>query len=124
MIVITFQPIDVITLGISIALFYQSVRLVRKRKESVFEFLLWTGFGTVLFVWSIGNILNLIDIANFVERILNILGFESGTVGLLVLANLGLMMMLFYTYVNTKSNRQLIYDLNQEIALSEHENDK
>jgi hypothetical protein len=120
---IEFQIIDIIGLIISIALFYQSVRLVRKRKESVFEFLLWTGFGTMLFALSFGGLMNLIDLLNFFEWVLGLIGFESGRIGLLVLSNLALMMMVFYTYINTKSNRKLIYDLNQRVALSEGEND-
>jgi hypothetical protein len=120
---VEFEIIDVIGLGVSVALFYQSIRLVRKRKESVFEFLLWIGFGTILFALSLGSFVNLIDLLNFFEGILSVVGFESGRIGLLVLANLALMMMLFYTYINTKSNRKLIYDLNQRVALSESEND-
>lgn len=120
---VEFQIIDGIGLGVSVALFYQSIRLVRKRKESVFEFLLWIGFGTILFALSFGSLVNLIDLLNFFEGILSAIGFESGRIGLLVLANLALMMMLFYTYINTKSNRKLIYDLNQRVALSESEND-
>lgn len=119
----TFQIIDIIGLGVSIALFYQSVRLVRKRKESVFEFLLWISFGTILFTLSLGSFVNLIDLLNFFEWVLSLIGFESGRIGLLVLANLALMMMLFYTYINTKSNRKMIYDLNQRVALSESEDD-
>jgi hypothetical protein len=120
---VTFQIIDIIGLGVSIALFYQSVRLVRKRKESVFEFLLWISFGTILFTLSLGSFVNLIDLLNFFEWVLSLIGFESGRIGLLVLANLALMMMLFYTYINTKSNRKMIYDLNQRVALSESEDD-
>jgi len=45
------------------------------------------------------------------------LGFDSGRDGVFVLGFLSLLLMLFYTYINAKTNRQRISDLNQEIAL-------
>lgn len=119
---IEFQPIHVIGLAISFALFYQSVRLVRKGKESVFEFLLWVSFGLLLLILSIGNVVTVLDITDLLKDFLNSLGFGSGEIGLLVMSNLALMMMLFYTYINVKTNRKLIYDMNQEMALSEYKN--
>ena len=121
---VEFSPINIIGVVISIALFYQSIRLVKKRKESVSEFLMWMSFGVVLFVLSFGDIITVSDVADFFEGVLSALGFSSGKIGLLVLSNLGLLMLLFYTYINTKTNRQMIYDLNQQIALNESENNK
>ena len=118
---VEFHLINLIGIAISLALFYQSLRLVRKRKESVLEFLMWTSFGVILFVLSFGNVVTVLDITNFFGNILGFLGFNSGRIGLLVLANLGLLMLLFYTYINTKTNRQMIYDLNQQLSLYESE---
>lgn len=114
-------PIHVLGLGVSIALMYQSIRLVRKQKESVFEFLLWTGFGGAIFILSFGQLLTIAEILDSIEATLRLLGFQTGTNGIFTLAILGLLLMLFYTYINAKTNRQKIADLNQELSLLEYQ---
>lgn len=121
---IKFDPIHAIGIIIALALFYQSARLVRKRKESVFEFLLWTSFGFVLLVLSVGSALTTISMREQVQSVFNFVGFSSGFEGLFVLAILGLLLMLFYTYINAKTNRNKLYDLNQELALLRYEMQK
>lgn len=114
-------PIHVIGLGVAIALFYQSFRLVRKQKESVFEFLLWVGFGSAIFVLSLGQLLTIAELLAVLEALLRLLGFQSGTNGIFTLAILGLLLLLFYTYINAKTNRQKIADLNQELSLLKYQ---
>lgn len=114
-------PIHLIGILISIALFYQSVRLVRKGKESVFEFLLWSGFGLALLILSLGSSVTVLGVLDALSFVLSLLGFTSGRDGVFVLAILGLLLMLFYTYVNSKTNRKHLYDLNQEVALLRQE---
>lgn len=118
---INAEPIHFIGAIISIALFYQSYRLVKKRKESVFEFLLWASFGTVLLILSISSAVTVLGVFDAFRYLLYLLGFESGRDGIFVLAILGLLLMLFYTYVNVKTNRKDLYDLNQEVALLQYE---
>jgi hypothetical protein len=113
-------PINLIGIGISLALFYQGRRLVQKRKESVFEFLMWSGFGAILFVLSVSNAVTAVGVIDELSYILGLLGFHSGRDGIFVLSILALLLMLFYTYVNAKTNRQMIYDLNQNLALAEY----
>jgi len=114
-------PIHIIGIAVAMALLYQSVRLVRKQKESVFEFLLWSGFGLGIFVLSLGQLLTISGILDTLKVMLGWLGFETGTNGVFTLAFLGLLLLLFYTYVNAKTNRQKIADLNQEISILEYQ---
>ena len=114
-------PIHLIGIAVSVALIYQSFRLVRKQKESVFEFLLWSGFGLGIFVLSLGQLLTIMGLLNRLEFTLGLLGFQTGTNGIFTLAILGLLLMLFYTYVNVKTNRQKIADLNQEVSILEYQ---
>jgi len=114
-------PIHLIGIAVSVALMYQSLRLVRKQKESVFEFLLWSGFGLGIFVLSLGQLLTVTGLLDGLGFILGLLGFQTGTNGIFTLAILGLLLMLFYTYVNVKTNRQRIADLNQEVSILEYQ---
>lgn len=120
---INLQPIHVIGMALSVIMFYQSFRLIRKRKEGIVEFLLWTTFGIILFTLSLGNAVTILGVFETLNWFLGKLGFGSGTTGLLVLSVLALLMMLFYTFVKVRTNRKYIYDLNQKIALAEFEND-
>lgn len=115
------DPINFIGAGIALALLYQSVRLVRKRKESVFEFLLWAGFGGALLVFSLAQTVTVLGAFDAIGIMLEWLGFNGGLDGVFALAILGLLLLLFYTYVNAKTNRKHLYDLNQEIALMRFE---
>ncbi|EMA70389.1 DUF2304 domain-containing protein [Halorubrum kocurii] len=124
MTLIGLRPIHVIGMVLALTMFYQSFRLVRSGKGSVFEFLLWSCFGTMLFALSLGDVVTLLRVYEAMEVILAVLGFGSGLTGLLVLSNLALLMMLFYTFVKVKTNRKELYDLNQEIALSQFENNR
>lgn len=117
------DPINFIGATIALALLYQSVRLVRKRKESVFEFLLWAGFGGALLVFSLAQTVTVLGAFDTISVLLEWLGFNGGLDGVFALAILGLMLLLFYTYVNAKTNRQKLYDMNQEIALLEYQMD-
>jgi len=121
MTVTDLAPIHVIGFLISLALFYQSTRLLSKGKENVFEFLLWIGFGVGILVLSIGSSVTVLGVLDKIQFLLEILGFQSGQDGIFVLAILGLLLMLFYTYINAKTNRQDIYNLNQELALLRYE---
>lgn len=118
---LSMELIHVIGLLISVVLFYQSINLLQKQKESVFEFLLWSGFGATLLLLSLGSSVTVMGTLDFVSYVLSLLGFRSGTNGIFVLSILSLLLMLFYTYVNAKNNRKEIYDLNQELALLRHE---
>jgi hypothetical protein len=114
-------PIHLIGIAVSVALFYQSIRLVRKQKESVFEFLLWTGFGAAIFVLSLGQLLTISGLLEGLSFLLSLLGFQTGTNGIFTLAILGLLLLLYYTYNNAKTNRQKIADMNQELSLLEYQ---
>lgn len=118
----TLRPIHLIGIVFAVAMLYQSIQLVRKRKGTIFEFLLWSSFGIFLLLLSLGDLVTLLGIYEAVSTILGLLGFGSGVTGLLVMSNLALLMMLFYTFVKVKTNRKELYDLNQEIALVELEN--
>jgi len=114
-------PIHLIGIAVSMVLMYQSVRLVRKQKESIFEFLLWSGFGLGIFILSLGQLLTISGILDSLNIMLGVLGFETGTNGIFTLSILGLLLLLFYTYVNAKTNRQKIADLNQELSILEYQ---
>lgn len=114
-------PIHVVGVLVAIALFYQSFKLVRTRKESTFEFLLWTGFGTAILFLSLESMVTTVDLTEFLRDGLRVLGFESGMNGILTVAILAILLMLFYTYVNAKNNRKDIYDIDQELAILRYE---
>lgn len=120
---VKLAPIHLTGAVISIALMYQSFRLVRKRKESVLEFLLWSGFGMALLVLSLSSAVTVQGTLNYLEKFLAAFGFKTGVNGVFTLAILGILLMLFYTYVNTKTNRKIIFDLNQELALFRYESE-
>jgi hypothetical protein len=124
MIPIGLRPIHVIGMVLALTMFYQSFRLVQSGKGSIFEFLLWSCFGAVLFALSLGDVVTLLRVYEAIEVVLAVLGFGSGLTGLLVLSNLALLMMLFYMFVKVKTNRKELYDLNQEIALNRFDNDR
>lgn len=114
-------PIHVLGIIVSVGLLYQSYQLVRRGKEDVSEFLLWAGFGVAIFVFSLGQIVTITGVLAFINDGLSFLGFQSGTNGIFTLAILGILLLLFYTYVNAKSNERKLADLNQQIALLQYE---
>lgn len=118
---VPFDPIHVIGVGVSVVLFYQSIRLVQKRKENVLEFLLWSGMGSIILILSLSSVVTVLGILDAIQLVLEGLGFQSGRDGIFVLAILSLLMLLFYTYINAKTNRKQLHDLNQEVALLRYE---
>lgn len=119
--VLELSPIHVIGVVASLALLYKSLRLVRDRKEGIFEFLLWTGFGIGLLVVSIGSALTSVDILDISDRVLATLGFNIGRDGLFFVSNLLLLFIVFYTYVQLVESRKQLSELNQEVALLRYE---
>lgn len=119
-----FELMHAIGIVVSTALFYQSYLLVRNRKESIFEFLLWAGFGGALLVLSLADgTAGREELAVFdvIKHLLRLIGFDNGVNGIFTLTILGLLLLLFYTYANAKTNRKLLYDQTQEIALLRYE---
>lgn len=121
MIVGSPRPIHLVGIVLAATLLYRSVWLVRKNKESVSEFLLWFSLGFALLVLSLGDILTLTEVYNAVSGMLGLFGFGSGFTGLLVMSNIVLLAMLLFLFVKVQENKKRIYDLNQEIALMEVE---
>ena len=106
------------------ALLFQSYRLASDRKEGVFEFLLWVGFGVGLLVVSIGSALTNVDLLGGLENGLALLGFASTTDSVFFISNLLLLFLVFYTYVQLVGSRKQLSDLNQEIALLRYDLDQ
>lgn len=117
-------PIHLIGLTVAVILFSKSAMLIRNRKESVLEFLMWSGFGLMIFLLSLGDIITVLGIFQFVSRLLQSLGFQSSTNGIFTLAILGILILIFYTYINSINNRKEVHDLNREIALLRYEQEK
>lgn len=115
------QAIHVIGVVVSLGLIYQSYRLVRKRRESILEFLMWAGSGVFLLAVSVDGARETGGLVVRFDGILRALGLSSGFQGVLGLTVLALFLLIFYTYVNTKNNKKEIYDMSQEIALLEYE---
>ena len=116
-------PIHVVGVAAGLALLYQSLSLVRDRKEGVFEFLLWAGFGVGLLVISIGSALDAVDILASLVWLLAALGFNLGTDSVFFVSNLLLLFIVFYTYVQLVESRKRISDLAREVALLRYELD-
>ncbi|QSG08339.1 DUF2304 domain-containing protein [Halapricum desulfuricans] len=110
-------PIHGIGAVAGLALLYQSYRLVAARKGSVFEFLLWAGFGIGLLAISVGSALKSVDLLYALEGTLSALGFGPGTDSIFFVSNLLLLFVVFYTYVQLVESRRRLSDLNQELAL-------
>ncbi|QSG05236.1 DUF2304 domain-containing protein [Halapricum desulfuricans] len=117
MIGLELSPIHGIGVVAGLALLYQSYRLVAARKGSVFEFLLWAGFGIGLLAISIGSALKSVDLLDALEGTLSALGFGPGTDSIFFVSNLLLLFVVFYTYVQLVESRRRLSDLNQELAL-------
>jgi hypothetical protein len=114
---LSLAPIHVIGVLAGLALLFQSHRLASDRKEGVFEFLLWVGFGVGLLVVSVGSALTNVDLLGGLENALGLLGFASETDSVFFISNLLLLFVVFYTYVQLVESRKQLSDLNQEIAL-------
>lgn len=117
-------PIHVIGVVAGLALLFQSYRLATDRKEGVFEFLLWVGFGLGLLVISIGSALTAVDLLGGIENGLALLGFASDTDSVFFISNLVLLFVVFYTYIQLVESRKQLSDLNQEIALLRYDLDQ
>jgi hypothetical protein len=114
-------PIHVIGLAVSLLLLYQSVRLVRSRRENIFEFVMWAFFGTVLLVYTIARMVTTVDVIGHINAFLRSLGFGSGERGLLVLSVISLFLIVFYTYTMVKTYHREMTDLQQELAIARYE---
>lgn len=118
-----FTPIHVVGVAAGLALLYKSVSLVRSRKEGIFEFLLWAGFGVALLAISVGSALSSVDVLGVLVGALGVLGLNVGLASVSFLANLALLFVVFYTYVQLVESRRRLSDLAQEVALLRYELD-
>lgn len=121
---VTVTPIDVLGLFLALILFYKSYRLLHQGKESILEFLFWTGFGTGILLLVIGNVSQEIPLLEFAHSISAGLGFERGVNGILVVAILSLLMMVFHMYIQIKDQKKKMYDLDREFALLQYQLDQ
>jgi len=115
------NPIHYIGILVSVLLVYKSYKLVRSGKENVLEFLVWLCFGLGIFALSVSTAFRVFNTLEWFQAMLAFLGFRSGRDGVFVVAILGLMLLLFYTYANAKSNQKRVSDLNQKVALLKYE---
>jgi len=121
---LALAPIHVIGVIAGLALLYQSYRLVSDRKEGVFEFLLWAGFGVALLVISIGSAITSVDLLGGLEGAMALLGFARGPESVLFVSNLLLLFLVFYSYIQLVESRKQLSDLNQELALLRYDLDQ
>ena len=117
-------PIHVVGIVAGLALLYQSVSLVRDRKEGIFEFLLWAGFGVGLLVISIGSALTAVDLLASLVWLLAALGFNLGTDSVFFVSNLLLLFLVFFIYVQLVESRKRLSQLAREVALLRYELDE
>lgn len=121
---LALSPIHVIGIVAGLLLLFQSYRLVNERKEGIFEFLLWAGFGIGLLVVSIGSALTTVDLLGILERGSALLGFAGGTESVFFVSNLLLLFIVFYIYTQLVESRKQLSDLNQELALLRYDLDQ
>jgi hypothetical protein len=121
---LALSPIHVIGIVAGLLLLFQSYRLVNERKEGIFEFLLWAGFGIGLLVVSIGSALTTVDLLGILERGSVLLGFAGGTESIFFVSNLLLLFIVFYIYTQLVESRKQLSDLNQELALLRYDLDQ
>lgn len=117
-------PIHVIGIAVGLALLYQSLSLVRDRKEGVFEFLLWVGFGVALLVISVGSALTSVDLLASLVWFLGAFGFNLGIDSVFFVSNLLLLFLVFFIYVQLVESRKRVSDLAREVALLRYELDE
>lgn len=118
---LAIEPVHVIGVAVSFVLIYQSVALVRTRRENILEFLLWVAFGTGLLVYTVASMLSTLDTYDAINAFLRSLGFGTGERGLLFLSVITLFLLVLYTYTMLKTNRREITDLQQNVAVLRHE---
>lgn len=121
---LALSPIHVIGIVAGFALLFQSYRLVADRKEGIFEFLLWVGFGLGLLVISVGSALTTVDLLGGLEGALAVLGFSPRPASVFFVSNLLLLFMVFYVYTQLVESRKQLSDLNQELALLRYDLDQ
>ena len=119
-----FAPIHGIGIVAGLVLLFQSYRLVAARKEGIFEFLLWAGFGVGLLAISVGSALRSVDLLDGLEGSLSVLGFGRGPESIFFVSNLLLLFLVFYTYSQLVESRRQLSDLNQQIALLRYDLDQ
>ena len=121
---VDLAPIHVVGIVAGLALLYKSVSLVRDRKEGIFEFLLWAGFGVGLLVISIGSALTAVDLLASLVWLLAALGFNLGTDSVFFVSNLLLLFLVFFIYVRLVESRKRLSQLAREVALLRYELDE
>lgn len=121
---VDLAPIHVVGIAAGLALLYQSVSLVRDRKEGIFEFLLWIGFGIGLLVISVGSALTSVDLLASLVWLLGALGFGLGTDSVFFVSNLLLLFLVFFIYVQLVESRKRLSQLAREVALLRYELDE
>lgn len=118
---IDLEPFHYVAVAVSVLLFYQSVRLVRTRKENLFEFLVWVSFGVGILLYSIASAVESIELLGYFNGTLRSLGFGNEWRGLFAISIVALYLVVFYTYTIVKTTDRRMADLQQEIALLRYE---
>lgn len=121
---VDLAPIHVVGIAAGLALLYKSLSLVRDRKEGIFEFLLWIGFGLGLLVISVGSALTSVDLLASLVWLLAALGFNLGTDSVFFVSNLLLLFLVFFIYVQLVESRKRLSQLAREVALLRYELDE
>ena len=102
--------------GVIIGLYFlqKSFKLVKDKKESLFEFFLWSFLGVAIILTSI--------FPNRIVNVLGIFGAEKNLNALFVLAILTLFFLIFYTFKLNRNMMKMISRLNEEISILKYKN--
>ncbi len=101
--------IQIIGVLVGLYFLFKSTKLIKERKESIYEFFLWIFLGVALIFTSLWP--------NFVVRFLGIFGAEKNLNALFILAILILFFLIFYTFKLNRNMLKMISKLNEELSL-------
>lgn len=118
---IVIEPFHFVGATVSLLLFYQSLRLVKTRKENLFEFLVWVTFGVGILLYTVASALEGVELLGHINGLVTALGFGNEWRGLFAISIVALYLVVFYTYTLVKTTDRRLADLQQEIALLRYE---
>ena len=88
---------------------YKTLILVRKKRESLFEFTLWTGLGLALVLFSL--------FPKLTDLLSRFLGTTKGTNAIFLLAILLLLFLVFWIFKIVRNLHHDVSKLNEEISV-------
>ena len=99
----------ILAILIGVYLIHKTIVLVRRRRENLFEFLLWSSLGLALIIFSL--------FPSLTDYLSELLGTSKGTNAIFLLAILILFFISFFVFKTTRNLHHNVSKLNEEISV-------